>query len=180
MKFLILFLFCGVFCELPVPSELPVSTVLPVLEPETLTDLPRELAEDFGGVVGQNRDNDLVSNFEIEVGGDEVETDGPIAAVPEGPSDGITQSSVSTTTAHFLENACTEANMEWNTCGPRCYQTCAFQPRGVRRSRAVCEVATTASGCFTGCFCKKGYVRLNKKCVLSADCPSKFMINSIL
>lgn len=166
MKFLIFFLFCGVFCELPVPSVLPVSTVLPVLELETLTDLPRELIKDFAEGIVLTRGNDVESDLEVEA--DEV--------VTEESNDGVTQSSITTTTESFLENACTEANMEWNTCGPRCYQTCAFQPRGVRQSRAVCEFTMTASGCYVGCFCKKGYVRLNSKCVLSADCPSKFFL----
>jgi Trypsin Inhibitor like cysteine rich domain len=79
---------------------------------------------------------------------------------------------LSTSTVHFTQMACTQENMEWNSCGPRCYQTCAFQPRGVRKSRAVCETAS-ATGCYAACFCKSGYVRINDKCILPVDCPSK-------
>lgn len=81
---------------------------------------------------------------------------------------------IKTTTAG-VDGVCTEANTEWNACGPRCAQTCAYQPRGARKSRAVCESLLIApSGCYKGCFCISGYVRLNDRCVLSGACPSKF------
>lgn len=154
MKFFLLFLICEVLCELPVPSSIPIQKsdlIIPSLEPETLTDLPFGAVEDFISVTDTN----------IEEEANEV------ASIDDSSS-----LILSTTTPHFLEMACDKENMEWNTCGPRCYQTCAFQPRGVRRTRAVCE-ATMPTGCRPGCFCKKGYVRLNDKCVLSDDCPSK-------
>lgn len=152
MKFLILFLVCGVLCELP------VTTVLPVLEPETLTDLPRETIEQFE-VIHQN---DRVEDNEV------TETEMPAVEV-------AVEESISTTTQHFLEAACTDELMEWNPCGPRCYQTCSIQPRGVRRSRSVCESGMqSANGCYPGCYCKSGYVRLNEKCVLPLDCPSEY------
>lgn len=150
MKFLILFLFCGVLCEFPVP------TVLPVLEPETLTDLPREAIKDFEDVTVRIRQNDVESELAEE---DAVALKG--------------DENISTTTVHFTEAACTGEHMEWNSCGPRCYQTCAFQPRGVRRARAVCEPSSVTTGCYPGCFCKSGYVRINDKCVMPTDCPSK-------
>lgn len=159
MKIFIFFLICEVLCELPVSTVMPVlepDEKVPSLEPETLTDLPIGAAEDFFSLTLNDED--------IEIEANEVTTDAPIT----DPSVTIT----STTTLHFLEAACDDKNMEWNTCGPRCYQTCAFQPRGVRRTRAVCET-TMPTGCRPGCFCKKGYVRLNDKCVLSDDCPSK-------
>lgn len=156
MKIFILFLICEVLGELPVPTVMPVldlDVMIPSLQPETLTDLPIADVEDF--IATTEKDT------EIEI--DEGNEVAPIA-------DSTT--TVSTTTLHFLEMACDDKNMEWNTCGPRCYQTCAFQPRGVRRTRAVCE-ANFPTGCRPGCFCKKGYVRLNDKCVLSDNCPSK-------
>lgn len=156
MKFLILFFLSGVLCELPVATDLPI------LEPETLTDLPGEQIHDFGGVTVPVRQNDL----EVELDKEEA------VVIDEGA---ISIATIETTTVHFTQEACTGENMEWNTCGPRCYQTCAFQPRGIgREKRSVCEVNPALSGCYPGCYCKSGYVRLNSKCVLSADCPSKF------
>lgn len=151
MKFWILFLVCEALSE-------PLTTV-PAEESEKLTtivstvELPEMTLDDF-----KTRQN------YIEVGetdfGEEVDS----AELPE--------SSEVSTTIVAVETGCTDSNMEINTCGPRCYQTCAVQPRGFRRSRAVCE-AVNATGCYPGCFCKSGYVRLNEKCVLAKDCPSK-------
>lgn len=163
MKCLILFLFSGVL------AQLPVTTVVPVLMPETLTDLPQAAIEDFGAVTERPRENEIEAEKEIKA--EEVST---VSYVDEGTS---TSTVAATTTAHFTQLACTDENMEWNSCGPRCYQTCAFQPRATqRRSRAVCETMT-ASGCHAACFCKSGYVRLNDKCVLPMDCPSKLELN---
>lgn len=137
MKFLIFFLIGGIFGEL--------TTVLPELEPETLTDLPYGTVEDFAGVAVtlQARDNELESEVESSV----------------------------------TDDACQEENMEWVGCGPRCYQTCAFQPRGARQGRAVCELVTNSqAGCYPGCFCKSGFVRLHDKCILPVDCPSMYML----
>lgn len=81
-------------------------------------------------------------------------------------------------TAHFTELACTRDNMEWLSCGPRCYQTCGFQPRDAkqqRKSRAVCA-SSNDTGCYAGCYCKSGYVRLNDNCVLPTMCPRKRLI----
>lgn len=63
-------------------------------------------------------------------------------------------------------------NEVYTECGPRCYQTCAFQPRngGGRRARSVCE---GTSSCQTGCFCKSGYVRFNGMCIPNDDCPTR-------
>lgn len=148
MKCLILFLLCGVL------AEIDILTVLPVLEPETLTDLP----QDFQPVTFQSRQNEVEGDMNLE----------------EAPLD--TQldvsTTVATTTVHFTQLACTDNNMEWNSCGPRCYQTCAIQPRlRTRVKRAVCE-SLVATGCHAGCFCKSGYVRFNDACVLPVDCPS--------
>lgn len=155
MKCLLLFLFCGVL------GEPPVRTVLPILEPETATDLPRGNAADFDVVTIQSRQNEVEDD--LEGGGlEETSTDLPVS-----------ESSSSTTTEHFTQLACTGTNMEYNMCGPRCYQTCAFQPRGTRSSRAVCE-SPSSSGCHAGCFCKSGYVRINDNCILPVDCPSEF------
>lgn len=77
-----------------------------------------------------------------------------------------------------VDEACPEDNMEWQPCGPRCYQTCAFQPRGAKQGRAVCEsIANAQAGCYPGCYCKSGYVRLNDKCILPVDCPSEYKFN---
>lgn len=159
MKCLILFLFCGVLGELPVP------TVLPILEPETLTDLPRSDVGEFDVATGQSRQNEVEGDLGVEM----VDEPTDVPEVDEDPS----STTFATTTAHFTELACSGSHMEWNSCGPRCYQTCAFQPRGRRSSRAVCEMASL-SGCHAGCFCASGYVRLNDKCVLPVDCPSEF------
>lgn len=148
MKCLILFMVCSVL------GELPVTTILPELEPETLTDLPKEAIEDFKeGVTMQARQSYVEDDNEIS-------TDLPAEEV-------------SSTTVHFTQMACLEDHMVWSSCGPRCYQTCAFQPRGSRRSRAICE-SVVSTNCYAGCFCESGYVRLNDKCVLPIDCPSKF------
>lgn len=85
------------------------------------------------------------------------------------------------TTVHFSELACTRDNMEWLACGPRCYQTCGFQPRDgrevalERKSRAYCA-SSNDTGCYAGCYCKSGYVRFHDNCVLPIQCPSKRLI----
>lgn len=86
------------------------------------------------------------------------------------------------TTVHFTELACTRNNTEWLACGPRCYQTCGFQPNAnrardvkQRKSRAYCA-SSNETGCYAGCFCKSGYVRFNDECVLPIQCPSKRLI----
>lgn len=138
MKFLIFFLINGVLGEL--------TTVLPELEPDPLTDLPDGAMEDSAvdAVTLQARDNELESEVESSV----------------------------------IDEACPEENMEWMTCGPRCYQTCAFQPRGAKEGRAVCEpVANAQAGCYPGCYCKSGFVRLHDKCILPVDCPSTYDLN---
>lgn len=109
---------------------------------------------------------------ENDVLSDEIPVDN-INLLRQSDNDAANESS----TVHFTELACTKDNMEWLSCGPRCYQTCGFQPRDAkqRKSRAVC-VSSNESGCYTGCFCKSGYVRLNDKCVLPTMCPSKRLI----
>lgn len=160
MKILILLLISCVF------GEVPVTTVKPELEPETLTDLPMEKIADFeAGVTMKSRKNDI--DYEIKV--DEISVEEVLANENQQIQE---VSTTSTTTLHFTQMACDGEHMEWNSCGPRCYQTCAFQPRGSRQSRAICESAST-SNCYPGCFCASGYVRLNEKCVLPVDCPSK-------
>ena len=147
MIFLVLILVCGVFCEFP------VTTVLPELQPETLTT--KETGELNAGVTMKPRQNDV--DYEIQVSDENVHV----------------EETISTTTLHFTQMACTIDHQEWMSCGPRCYQTCAFQPRGSRVSRAICEVASV-SNCYPGCFCASGYVRLNERCVLPVECPSEY------
>jgi hypothetical protein len=158
---LILFLSYGIYAE----TSSGISTVLPILEPETLTDLPKEAIDDFERVTIQARQNEVEEELEIE------------AELTDEPVVTSSTTETTTTTAHFTQLACTGQHMEWNSCGPRCYQTCAFQPQDVRRSRAVCETPNS-SGCHAGCFCKSGFVRFNEKCVLPVDCPSKLNENS--
>ena len=162
MKFLILFLFCEVLCELP------VSTVLPIIEPETLTDLPRKTMELFDEKKIKSADNELELAVEVKA---ESTWPAQIIIYEETSDDELSNSS---STELALEESCTEENMEWNYCGKRCAQSCAFQPRGVRKTRAICESLLTSDGCYKGCFCKKDYVRLNDKCVLPINCPSEF------
>lgn len=87
------------------------------------------------------------------------------------------------TTVHFSELACTRDNMEWLACGPRCYQTCGYQPRDgrevnsklQRKSKAYCA-SSNDTGCYAGCYCKSGYVRFHDDCILPIQCPSKRLI----
>lgn len=82
------------------------------------------------------------------------------------------------TTVHFSELACTRDNMEWLACGPRCYQTCGYQPRDgrevnstlQRKSKAYCA-SSNDTGCYAGCYCKSGYVRFHDDCILPIQCP---------
>lgn len=167
MKFLILFLFCGALCQVPVP------TMLPALVPETLTDLSREPMEDFDEIKKKAGEDDLESNVEVKA-----DSTWPAQiTVYEELRDDEASHDKSPSSDSVTEEACIDENMEWNSCGPRCSQTCAFQPRGVRKSRAICEPLLTSNGCYKGCFCKKGYVRLSDKCVLSENCPSEFRRN---
>lgn len=108
-------------------------------------------------------------------------TDLPYGAIEDFAVDAVTLQArdnelESEVESSMIDEACPEENMEWVSCGPRCYQTCAFQPRG---ARAVCEPVTNAqAGCYPGCFCKSGYVRLNDKCILPVDCPSTYTLIS--
>ncbi|XP_077284921.1 zonadhesin-like [Arctopsyche grandis] len=56
--------------------------------------------------------------------------------------------------------ACNDTNEEFTTCGT-CDPTC-------ENPTQVCRIA-----CQRGCFCKKGYVRNNQKCILPSTCPNK-------
>jgi hypothetical protein len=134
MKFLILFLFCGVL------GELPVTTILPELEPDPSNGTVKDLKAVLTMQAKQ-------SNVDYE---NDISTDSP-------DEENLLASTTSSTTIHFTQLACTGQHMEWNSCGPRCYQTCAFQPRGSRVSRAICESASSTN-CYPGCFCKSGYV----------------------
>lgn len=145
MKFLILLLVCDVLSQSPTASV----TDLPVADTTSKADLPRAAVEIDDSPKTAARQNEIEAEAETEE--------------PEP---------VSSSTLHFTDLACTEPNMEWLSCGPRCYQTCAFQPRGVRKTRAVCE-NVSSTGCYVGCFCKSGYVRINEKCILPIDCPGK-------
>ncbi|XP_077285347.1 zonadhesin-like [Arctopsyche grandis] len=48
----------------------------------------------------------------------------------------------------------------YQTCGPTCDPNCEIQ-----------IVRPAIKPCVAGCFCKPGYVRHNKKCILPANCP---------
>lgn len=160
-------------------------TELPVYA-ETLTDLPGEQIKDFEGdtvvIEPVERDTELTGNKIKGLEGDgvparqndlEVELEKEEEALIVIADEVVSSTTAATTTVHFTTEACIGEHMEWHTCGPRCYQTCVIQPRTLRRQkRAVCE-ANSATNCYPGCFCKTGYVRLNKKCVLSTECPSK-------
>lgn len=163
MKCLILLFFCGVFGELPVP------TVLPALQLETLTDLPREGFGNFNTQKTiQARQNELEDDFEIVITDDsetatpiDLSTENQLPAMAEIPS------------TQLSDENCTFENMEYKACGPRCYPTCAFQPReATRRARVNCGPASL-TGCNAGCFCESGFVRFNDQCILPTDCPSK-------
>ena len=145
MKFLIFFLTCGVLCESSQKTDMLGK------ELETLSSLPNFIEVATEIITPKTRQNDVDAeseSLEMELGASE------------------------TSTPHFTELACTEENTEYNPCGPRCYQTCAFQPKGARQARAVCESASS-NGCYPGCHCRSGYVKLNDKCILPIFCPSK-------
>lgn len=159
MKFLILLLVCDVLSESPTGGL----TDLPSADTKLKADLPR--AAD--GVRGVEIDSSpKIADEDVR----SEETDTVVSRQNEIEAE--TEEAVTTTTVHFTDLACTEQHMEWLSCGPRCYQTCAFQPRGVRQTRAVCE-NVVSTGCYVGCFCKSGYVRINDKCILPVDCPGK-------
>lgn len=66
------------------------------------------------------------------------------------------------------EKTCGEFE-EYNACGSPIFATCGVQPER-RRGRAP--------RCIAGCFCKEGYVKLNGKCILSAECPVRPCLGS--
>ena len=152
-----------VFCDetLPVDTvgqdvlEYPLSTSSPVLLSKSLISLPENEAELFQGTleVTESLLEDLTERSTLnEIGVKQI-----------GTEEGITF-------APLIAN-CSD-NELYMQCGPRCYQTCAFQPRngGGRRTRAVCEGSMT---CQPGCFCKSGFVRFNGMCIPIADCPTR-------
>lgn len=156
-------------------------TIPPELVPETLTDLPRGAIDDFEQATTVES-SDEVDSVTIPNEGmarqNEVEFE--INAMQQ-QSTVASLSRDNLSTAEYPEHLgdpCPEEHFVWNACGPRCYQTCAFQPKsGDRLSRAVCEAANE-NNCHTGCFCESGYVRFNDKCVLPIDCPTRACILS--
>ncbi|CAO1416082.1 unnamed protein product [Diamesa serratosioi] len=145
----------GVFCDetLPVVQdvlEYPLSTSSPVLLTKSLTGLPR-------------------SNVDLTL---EV-TEGTLEEPTKGSNDLEVKQmdDVEVLTFAPLTTNCSD-NELYLECGPRCYQTCAFQPRngGGRRTKAVCEGSVS---CQPGCFCKSNYVRFNGMCIPMADCPTR-------
>lgn len=154
------------FCDetLPVDTvgqdvlEFPLSTSSPVFLSKSLTDLPRNKADSFQATleVTESLLEQLTERSTLN------ETE-------------VKQNNVDNTDENFtfapLPSNCSE-NELYMQCGPRCYQTCAFQPRngGGRRTRAVCEANMS---CQPGCFCKSGYVRFNGMCIHNADCPTR-------
>ncbi|CAO1414017.1 unnamed protein product [Diamesa tonsa] len=155
----------GVFCDetLPVDTvgqdvlEYPLSTSSPVLLSKSLTDLPRNKADSFQATleVTESLLEDLTERSTLN------EVDVKL-------NDDYKEETL--TFAPLIAN-CSD-NELYMQCGPRCYQTCAFQPRngGGRRTRAVCEGNIS---CQPGCFCKSGYVRFNGMCIQTADCPTR-------
>ena len=67
-----------------------------------------------------------------------------------------------------IEKTCGEFE-EYNACGSPVFATCGVQPER-RRGRAP--------RCIAGCFCKDGYVKLNGKCILPAECPVRPCLGS--
>ncbi|GAB0100411.1 cysteine-rich venom protein 6-like [Sergentomyia squamirostris] len=68
---------------------------------------------------------------------------------PDGPCVGESQCSV----------VCTNVNEEYTDCGNPCSELCPG-------SEIVCPAV-----CYTGCYCKPGYSRINGECVPTSQCP---------
>jgi hypothetical protein len=127
--------------------------VVPQLELESITDLPKEALDGDPIFVQQEDDATTVivdalikarqgENIDYEEEDESVNV--------------VTPSTSKTTTEHWSTKGCTGANEYFNSCGPRCVQTCTFQPRAHgRTARAACESIFSGS-CHAGCFCVDG------------------------
>ena len=133
--------------------EYPLSTSSPVFQSKSLVDSPKSNVESLDATLEETESiledqtkSSTLKEIEVKQTLEEMLTFAPLSNCSDN-----------------------ELYME---CGPRCYQTCAFQPRngGGRRTRAVCGAGMS---CQPGCFCKSGYVRFNGMCILNADCPTR-------
>lgn len=123
MKFLILFFVCGAL------GDVTLEEILPQIEPETLTDLPKEIMDGDPQFV-QDEVTTMIDIETVQLGRqNEVEEE--VGEVVEENE---------TVTPHWTEQGCPKSHESYNKCGPRCVQTCSFQPRvNGRNTRAVCD-----------------------------------------
>lgn len=117
-------------------TEISLKGVFP--EAQDLIDIPKEALDGDPQLIQE--DVTTVANTDLQGRQNEAEYD---------------ETTISeSTTQHWTEQGCTGANEYYNACGPRCYQTCSFQPRvNGRNTRAVCESIFSGS-------CHAGKVKL--------------------
>lgn len=67
---------------------------------------------------------------------------------------------------NLLPTRC-DTNEIFLDCGPNCPETC--EQDGIRRKRC-------RGRCRRGCFCKPGYIRHQKMCILKDNCPGIYLL----
>jgi hypothetical protein len=133
MNFLI-FLFVCVAAS----NSVSLDGVLPQIEAaENLTDLPKGAMDGSPDLVTED-DTTAVPDAAL-LGRQNYINDEDILVVEE-------EQNTTASTSDWVDQGCTGENEYYNQCGPRCVQTCAFQPRvGIRNTRAVCESILSGS-----------------------------------
>lgn len=113
----------------------------PQLEPESITDLPKEALNGNPIFAQQEEDSTMTVDALIQARQGEVADDEDTVEENEVPA---------SSTEHWSTQGCTGAHEYYNSCGPRCVQTCMFQPKAHgRTARAACESIFSGS-CHAG------------------------------
>ncbi|KAG5682388.1 hypothetical protein PVAND_011741 [Polypedilum vanderplanki] len=149
-------------------SKVICKEILPQLEPESITDLPKEALDGNPQFAQQDEETTIGIDILMQARqGENVDYEGDTEN--ELPA---------SSTEHWSTQGCTKPNEYFNSCGPRCVQTCMFQPRANgRTSRAACE-SIFSGNCNAGCFCVDGYVRFNNQCIKPVDCPTRVCLGN--
>jgi hypothetical protein len=113
---------------------------VPQLELESITDLPKEALDGNPQFAQQEEDTTISINALMQA------RQGEDVDYGEENANELPSSS----TEHWSTQGCIGAHEYFNSCGPRCVQTCTFQPKARGRgARAACESIFSGS-CHAG------------------------------
>lgn len=131
MKIHCFIFYAAISCVL---CDISLQGIIPSLEEgETATDYPKGVQDgDPQFVQQQEETTDLIEGRQS----DEV-TEEENEVVVEASDNEV---NVSSTTEHWSTQGCSGEHEYYNNCGPRCEQSCTFQPRvNGRLRRAICD-----------------------------------------